>query len=178
MDCGANAADGGFKFTTASILMWLLARVDWTVWCRGVPSEVLRHDAVRFFSSEIPEGLCIRTASTHSSPVVDLHRRGVRKSSLKPRNGVVYMPFGDQEVLCMRRCRRTSLRAPRITFIRTRYTHFSVFRCFFFVVQIYCGTYATPGIWRQVSKPLYCVQLACIVYERKGIEGTLTCGLE
>ncbi len=84
--------------------------------------------------------------SAHSSPTADLHRRGVRESLLKPRNGEAYVPFGDQEVPCMCRHWRTSLRTPRITFIYTQYTIFSCFGVFFFGVQIGCETYAAPGI--------------------------------
>ncbi len=91
-------------------------------------------DAIRItkqFSLGTPAGSRIRTASTHSSPVVDLHLRGVCEASLKPQNGEAYVPFDDQ-VPCMCRHLRISFWVPQITFTHTQYTHFSVFRCFLF----------------------------------------------
>ncbi len=104
----------GFKFTTAECVRLLTSYIR----C-NVSYETI-------FAQFAEQGSHICTLSTHSSPVADLHRRGVQESFLKPQNGEAYVPFGDQEVPCMRRHRRTSLRAPRITIILTEYTHFSV----------------------------------------------------
>ncbi len=125
---------------SASILMWLLASglggmVPWN----SQRGPVTWHCNF-FLWGLLIDRVCM--ASAYSSPVADLHWRGVWEFSLKPRNGETYVPFDDQEVPCMSYCRRTSLWAPRITFTRSQYPHFSVFR----FVQIGCGTYATPGI--------------------------------
>ncbi len=115
---------------SASILMQLSANglggvVLWNGW-RGTATW-----RCMIFSLGTFEGSLIRMASPHSSPVVDLHQRLVQGSSLKPQNGEVYVLFGDQEVPCMHRHWWTSLWASRLTFIRTQYPYFFVFRWFF-----------------------------------------------
>ncbi len=100
MDCGANTADRGFKFTTTECVCHLTSYIQFNTDYETIFAE---HRAISLFGDTLKD----RVFARH--PHILLQLRTYIEEEFENLRSNLKMVFGDHEVPCMRRHQQTSL---------------------------------------------------------------------